>query len=61
MNGNRIKAITHGRIRLDRQTLARVSKAIDSLSENPRPAGCLKVITSEGRVADSSGRLANRL
>ena len=34
---------------LDRQTLARISKAIDSLSENPRPTGCLKVKTSEGR------------
>ena len=34
---------------LDRQTLARISKAIDGLSENPRPIGCLKVITSEGR------------
>ena len=34
---------------LDRQTLARISKGIDTLAENPRPAGCLKVITSEGR------------
>lgn len=34
---------------LDRQTLARISKAIDSLSANPRPLGCLKVKTSEGR------------
>lgn len=34
---------------LDRQTLARISKAIDSLSGNPRPLGCLKVKTSEGK------------
>ncbi|MDQ2921255.1 MAG: type II toxin-antitoxin system RelE/ParE family toxin [Acidobacteriota bacterium] len=34
---------------LDRPTLARSSKAIDGLSENPRPTGCLKVKTSEGR------------
>ena len=33
---------------LDRQTTVRVSKAIDNLAENPRPAGCLKVKTSEG-------------
>jgi mRNA interferase RelE/StbE len=41
---------------LDRQTLARISRAIDSLPENPRPSGCLKVKTSEGlwriRVGD---------
>jgi len=29
--------------RLDRQILARIAKAIDSLVENPRPPGCLKV------------------
>jgi len=29
--------------RLDRQILARIAKAIDSLIENPRPPGCLKV------------------
>ncbi len=34
---------------LDRPTIARVSRAIDSLAENPRPSGCLKVKTSEGR------------
>jgi mRNA interferase RelE/StbE len=32
---------------LDRQTLTRISKAIDSLSENPRPTGCLKIRTEE--------------
>lgn len=32
---------------LDRQTTARISKAIDSLAENPRPPGCLKVKTTE--------------
>ena len=41
---------------LDRQTLARISKAIDSLSATPRPTGCLKVKTAEGlwriRVGD---------
>ncbi len=41
---------------LDRQTTARVSKAIDSLAENPRPHGCLRVKTTEGlwriRVGD---------
>jgi mRNA interferase RelE/StbE len=41
---------------LDRQTLARISKAIDSLSEDPRPTGCLKVKATEGfwriRVGD---------
>jgi mRNA interferase RelE/StbE len=35
--------------RLDRQTLARISKAIDTLAENPRPPGCLKVKTAEGQ------------
>ena len=34
--------------RLDRQILARIAKAIDSLAENPRPPGCLKVKTAEG-------------
>lgn len=29
--------------RLDRQTLARISKALDTLGDNPRPPGCLKV------------------
>ena len=42
--------------RLDRQTLARISKAIDSLADNPRPPGYLKVKTAEGlwriRVGD---------
>ena len=42
--------------RLDRQTLARISKAIDTLSDNPRPPGCLKVKNTEGlwriRVGD---------
>ena len=33
--------------RLDRQTLARISKAIDGLAENPRPSGCLKVKTAD--------------
>jgi len=33
--------------RLDRQILARIAKAIDSLAENPRPSGCLKVKTAE--------------
>lgn len=41
---------------LDRQTLARISKAIDSLADNPRPSGCLKVKTTEAlwriRVGD---------
>ena len=41
---------------LDRQILARISKAIDNLSENPRPTECLKVKTAEAlwriRVAD---------
>jgi mRNA interferase RelE/StbE len=35
--------------RLDRQILARISKAIDTLAENPRPSGSLKVKTTEGR------------
>ena len=42
--------------RLDRQTLARISKAIDTLGDNPRPPGCLKVKNAEGlwriRVGD---------
>ena len=42
--------------RLDRQTLARISKAIDSLADNPRPSGCVQVRTVEGlwriRVGD---------
>jgi len=42
--------------RLDRQILVRISKAIDTLAENPRPSGCLKVKTTEGlwriRVGD---------
>jgi mRNA interferase RelE/StbE len=29
--------------KLDRQTLARVARAIDGLAANPRPHGCLKV------------------
>ncbi len=33
--------------KLDRQILARVAKAIDSLAENPRPSGCLKVKAAE--------------
>jgi mRNA interferase RelE/StbE len=41
---------------VDRQTLARISRAINNLSENPRPTGCLKVKTAEGlwriRVGD---------
>lgn len=42
--------------RLDRQILARIAKAIDSLVENPRPPGCLKVKNQENlwriRVGD---------
>ena len=42
--------------RLDRQILARIAKAIDSLVENPRPLGCLKVKNKENlwriRVGD---------
>jgi mRNA interferase RelE/StbE len=42
--------------RLDRQVLARIARAIDSLTDNPRPPGCLKVKTAEGlwriRVGD---------
>jgi mRNA interferase RelE/StbE len=42
--------------RLDRQTLARISKAVDALGDNPRPPGCLKVKKAEGlwriRVGD---------
>jgi mRNA interferase RelE/StbE len=42
--------------RLDRQILARIAKAIDSLVENPRPPGCLKVKNKENlwriRVGD---------
>ncbi len=42
--------------KLDRQTLARISEAIDGLCENPRPPGCLKVKTAEAlwriRVGD---------
>jgi len=42
--------------RLDRQILARIAKAIDSLIENPRPSGCLKVKNKENlwriRVGD---------
>ena len=41
---------------LDRQILPRISTAIDSLTDDPRPAGCLKVRTTEGlwriRVGD---------
>lgn len=33
--------------RLDRQILARIARAIDSLAENPRPSGCLKVKTAD--------------
>jgi mRNA interferase RelE/StbE len=33
--------------RLDRQVLARIAKAIDSLVANPRPSGCLKVKNKE--------------
>ena len=42
--------------RLDRQILARIARAIDSLAENPRPSGCLKVKTADAlwriRVGD---------
>jgi mRNA interferase RelE/StbE len=42
--------------RLDRQILARIAKAIDSLAANPRPPGCLKVKTADAlwriRVGD---------
>jgi mRNA interferase RelE/StbE len=42
--------------RLDRQVLARIAKAIDTLVENPRPPGCLKVKNRENlwriRVGD---------
>jgi len=42
--------------RLDRQILARIASAIDSLEENPRPPGCLKVKNKENlwriRVGD---------
>ena len=42
--------------RLDRQILVRIAKAIDSLVENPRPPGCLKVKNKENlwriRVGD---------
>lgn len=42
--------------RLDRQILARIAKAIDSLVKNPRPPGCLKIINKENlwrmRVGD---------
>jgi mRNA interferase RelE/StbE len=42
--------------RLDRQILARIAKAIDSLVANPRPPGCLKVKNKENlwriRVGD---------
>jgi mRNA interferase RelE/StbE len=41
---------------LDRQILARVSRVLDLLAENPRPPGCLKVKDREGlwriRVGD---------
>ena len=33
--------------KLDRQTLARVAKAIDNLVHSPRPPGCLKVKNRE--------------
>jgi mRNA interferase RelE/StbE len=33
--------------KLDRQILTRIAKAIDSLAQNPRPSGCLKVRTAE--------------
>jgi mRNA interferase RelE/StbE len=42
--------------RLEHQILARIAKALDSLAENPRPPGCLKVKTAESlwriRVGD---------
>lgn len=42
--------------KLERQTLSRISTAIDGLAENPRPHGCVKVRTGEGlwriRVGD---------
>ena len=42
--------------RLDRQILVRIARAIDSLAENPRPPGCLKVKNKENlwriRVGD---------
>ena len=33
--------------KLERQTLVRVAKAIDSLADDPRPPGCLKVKSAE--------------
>jgi mRNA interferase RelE/StbE len=41
---NRARRETH---RLDRQILSRIARAFDELAENPRPAGCLQVKTSE--------------
>jgi mRNA interferase RelE/StbE len=42
--------------RLDKTTLSRILKAATSLAENPRPAGCLKVVSEDGvwriRVGD---------
>ncbi len=42
--------------KLERQSLSRISIAIDDLAENPCPHGCLKVKTGEGlwriRVGD---------
>ena len=42
--------------KLERQTLARIAKAVDGLAGNPRPPGCLKVKTAEAlwriRVGD---------
>ena len=46
--------------RLDRQILARIAKAIDSLVANPRPPGCLKKKQRE-LVAHTRRRLANWL
>ena len=42
--------------RLDRQAINRIAPAIDALSDDPRPHGCVKVKTEEGlwriRVGD---------
>ena len=42
--------------RLDRQILARIAKAIDSLVESPRPPGCLKVNNTDRlwRIRDAA-------
>jgi mRNA interferase RelE/StbE len=33
--------------RLDRQTIIKISHAIDDLSSNPRPSGCKKLVDEE--------------